>query len=222
MENLKSVTDIDHSQFTGPDYDLSKDGVSVTTTNTIGDYKIVVSRASFSASGKSAGAKGYIQKGNSTLLTFEANGSDVQFGNDDELKSGKGTFSVDILGLTQVKGSVKDLKAFVDYMDKADKYDQDEKRMKQYVSLANEQIDANVYYDKASKAQAKLQFDVFKGGWYNYNEGKYHNLYTIEPIIVFPSGAQQSMGDFFNENDFRVVIDTFNQLIDGWENAIDK
>ena len=50
-----------------------------------------------------------------------------------------------------------------------------------------------------------------------------YNYWYAEPVINFDDGTSYStFNAYFNESDFRSVIDLFNSLIEGYENLFDK
>ena len=95
---VSAEVNIDHSQFSGPEYDLSKDAVSTNATVKINNYVWVVDRAAHNSKEGSAYVKGSMSKAGKTLVSFEASAADTKLDEDGELlQGGAAKVSVNIL-----------------------------------------------------------------------------------------------------------------------------
>lgn len=214
---VSAEVNIDHSQFLGPEYDLSKDAVSTNATVKINNYVWVVDRAAHNGKDGSAYVKGSMSKAGKTLVSFEASAADTKLDKDGELlQGGAAKVSVNILGEVQIKGTCSNVKTFADYMDKADRNDENESQFKSYVNQANSLLNLGIYFNGGSMRQAKVQLECFEDGYANW---KY---WTYEPVLVFDDNSTYStFTAFFNEASFREVINSFEDLVRSYEKLIE-
>lgn len=214
---VSAEVNIDHSQFLGPEYDLSKDAVSTNATVKINNYVWVVDRAAHNGKEGSAYVKGSMSKAGKTLVSFEASAADTKLDKDGELlQGGAAKVSVNILGEVQIKGTCSNVKTFADYMDKADQFEENESQFKSYVNQANSLLNLGIYFNGGSMRQAKVQLECFEDGYANW---KY---WTYEPVLVFDDNSTYStFTAFFNETSFREVINSFEDLVRSYEKLIE-
>lgn len=214
---VSAEVNIDHSQFLGPEYDLSKDAVSTNATVKINNYVWVIDRAAHNSKEGSAYVKGSMSKAGKTLVSFEASAADTKLDKDGELlQGGAAKVSVNILDEVQIKGTCSNVKTFADYMDKADRNDENESQFKSYVNQANSLLNLGIYFNGGSMRQAKVQLECFEDGYANW---KY---WTYEPVLVFDDNSTYStFTAFFNETSFREVINSFEDLVRSYEKLIE-
>lgn len=214
---VSAEVNIDHSQFSGPEYDLSKDAVSTNATVKINNYVWVVDRAAHNSKEGSAYVKGSMSKAGKTLVSFEASAADTKLDEDGELlQGGAAKVSVNILDEVQIKGTCSNVKTFADYMDKADQFEENESQFKSYVNQANSLLNLGIYFNGGSMRQAKVQLECFEDGYANW---KY---WTYEPVLVFDDNSTYStFTAFFNETSFREVINSFEDLVRSYEKLIE-
>lgn len=214
---VSAEVNIDHSQFSGPEYDLSKDAVSTNATVKINNYVWVVDRAAHNGKEGSAYVKGSMSKAGKTLVSFEASAADTKLDEDGELlQGGAAKVSVNILDEVQIKGTCSNVKTFADYLDKADQFEENESQFKSYVNQANSLLNLGIYFNGGSMRQAKVQLECFEDGYANW---KY---WTYEPVLVFDDNSTYStFTAFFNETSFREVINSFEDLVRSYEKLIE-
>ena len=214
---VSAEVNIDHSQFSGPEYDLSKDAVSTNATVKINNYVWVVDRAAHNGKEGSAYVKGSMSKAGKTLVSFEASATDTKLDKDGELlQGGAAKVSVNILGEVQIKGTCSNVKTFADYMDKADQFEENESQFKSYVNQANSLLNLGIYFNGGSMRQAKVQLECFEDGY------AYDKYWTYEPVLVFDDNSTYStFTAFFNETSFREVINSFEDLVRSYEKLIE-
>lgn len=214
---VSAEVNIDHSQFLGPEYDLSKDAVSTNATVKINNYVWVIDRAAHNSKEGSAYVKGSMSKAGKTLVSFEASAADTKLDKDGELlQGGAAKVSVNILGEVQIKGTCSNVKTFADYLDKADQFEENESQFKSYVNQANSLLNLGIYFNGGSMRQAKVQLECFEDGYANW---KY---WTYEPVLVFDDNSTYStFTAFFNETSFREVINSFEDLVRSYEKLIE-
>lgn len=214
---VSAEVSIDHSQFSGPEYDLSKDAVSTNATVKINNYVWVVDRAAHNGKEGSAYVKGSMSKAGKTLVSFEASAADTKHDEDGELlQGGAAKVSVNILDEVQIKGTCSNVKTFADYMDKADQFEENESQFKSYVNQANSLLNLGIYFNGGSMRQAKVQLECFEDGY------AYDKYWTYEPVLVFDDNSTYStFTAFFNETSFREVINSFEDLVRSYEKLIE-
>lgn len=214
---VSAEVNIDHSQFSGPEYDLSKDAVSTNATVKINNYVWVVDRAAHNSKEGSAYVKGSMSKAGKTLVSFEASAADTKLDEDGELlQGGAAKVSVNILDEVQIKGTCSNVKTFADYMDKADQFEENESQFKSYVNQANSLLNLGIYFNGGSMRQAKVQLECFEDGY------AYDKYWTYEPVLVFDDNSTYStFTAFFNETSFREVINSFEDLVRSYEKLIE-
>lgn len=214
---VSAEVNIDHSQFLGPEYDLSKDAVSTNATVKINNYVWVVDRAAHNGKEGSAYVKGSMSKAGKTLVSFEASAADTKLDKDCELlQGGAAKVSVNILDEVQIKGTCSNVKTFADYLDKADQFEENESQFKSYVNQANSLLNLGIYFNGGSMRQAKVQLECFEDGY------AYEKYWTYEPVLVFDDNSTYStFTAFFNETSFREVINSFEDLVRSYEKLIE-
>ena len=214
---VSAEVNIDHSQFSGPEYDLSKDAVSTNATVKINNYVWVIDRAAHNSKEGSAYVKGSMSKAGKTLVSFEASAADTKLDEDGELlQGGAAKVSVNILDEVQIKGTCSNVKTFADYMDKADQFEENESQFKSYVNQANSLLNLGIYFNGGSMRQAKVQLECFEDGY------AYEKYWTYEPVLVFDDNSTYStFTAFFNETSFREVINSFEDLVRSYEKLIE-
>lgn len=214
---VSAEVNIDHSQFLGPEYDLSKDAVSTNATVKINNYVWVIDRAAHNGKEGSAYVKGSMSKAGKTLVSFEASAADTKLDKDGELlQGGAAKVSVNILDEVQIKGTCSNVKTFADYLDKADQFEENESQFKSYVNQANSLLNLGIYFNGGSMRQAKVQLECFEDGY------AYEKYWTYEPVLVFDDNSTYStFTAFFNETSFREVINSFEDLVRSYEKLIE-
>ena len=220
VKQVATVLNINHSEFTGPELDLSRDGLSTNVTVNIANFTWCIQRAEYSVKSHKAGISGYMKKNDNVMLKFSADANDIEANNEDLNKAGSASINFDLLGQLQIKGSCSNVKAYADLLEKADDNDENETLFKSYLSQAQELTDISVFYDKGSVKQAGIKLMAFKeeSAWNPAN-----SYWYADPVIQFDDGTTYStFSAYFDESDFRSVIDTFNNLIEGYEKLFDR
>lgn len=210
--NLKT----DLSSMAGEEFDLSRDAFSATADVKVDNYAWTVSRAAYRANGP-AGITSELKKAGQTLLSLKVAADKVGFDEDAELTTGgKVTFEADVLGKVQFKGEISNLKDFVNYLKRAGESYGSESSFKSNLNMANNLLKAGVYYDGNQAWQAGVKLEPF------CDRGYWGEEWYYEPVIYFDQdGSSVSIfEDFFNEEDFREVIDKFEQLIEDFSEML--
>lgn len=137
--------------------------------------------------------------------------------------------NVNILNEVQVKAAISDGKKFIELLDEAYDHDRQELYFKNAIDEANKYINLGLYYYGGSKLQAKVRLEPFEkeeidemwvssDGEYGYTVVRY---WYVEPVIEFEGGQTYSMEEFFNEDDFRSLVDLIKEIGDDYEDQLD-
>lgn len=217
---VETVVNIDHSAFTGPEINLMEDGLVTDVVSKVADFTWEVQRAEYSANNNKASITGSMKKGNKTLATFNAQTDDLTTSNDTIYNAGRATFTLDLMGgQMQIVAKCQNAKAYADLLERADDNDDNETLFKSYINQANELTDIAVFYDNGKTRQASMKLMPFKEESYWSSDSWWYS----EPVIVFDDGSTYStFNAYFNEKDFRSVIDTFESLMRGYEDLLDE
>jgi hypothetical protein len=222
--NISSLT-------AGQEFDISGSKCSVTEKIELNNgYTLNVSKASYSST--SASAVATMTKNGTTLFTASAS-SDLSkipsvnasaftadFDEDeydfDDANVSNTYVKLDILGKVQMQGSISDVTKFSDYLDKADDNDENEGSYKSYIGQANGLMSVFLYYKNSNVKQAQVTLEPFEERGYSYS------YWTYEPILNFFDGSTYSTFEaFFNDTDFKALIDLFEDLVDDYDKLID-
>ncbi len=125
---------------------------------------------------------------------------------------------IDILGKVQMQGTISDVRKYSDYIEQAGDSDENEATFKSYVHQANGLADINMFFNGGSTKQAQVKLEPFSEKKWNGNA-----YWTVEPVLYFSDGSSYSTFEaFFNENDFKKVIDHFKSLANEYADLIDE
>jgi hypothetical protein len=151
------------------------------------------------------------------VSAFSSETFDIDDYNIDDVNAKDAFVKLDILGKVQMQGKLKDVRKYVDYLEKADENDGNESQYRSYINQANSLTDVNLYYNNTTTKQATIKLEPFK------EEGWYNNYWTVEPIIIFGDNSSYSTFEaFFNDTDFRRTIDAFKSLANAYADIIDE
>lgn len=148
-----------------------------------------------------------------------------------ETIGGNATAVVSILNEAQLKGSCSDISAMVRELDNLVWDSSNIESARQEAAIYNKYITAGLTYDNATNFVATLEVapyeDPYTYNGYNPETGNYdkpmtvYNYYT-EPLIVFTSdGSRFSLEDYFTEENFGGLIDSFENLYDVYASYVD-
>ena len=230
---IQTTVKINMSGLTDQDFDLSKGNFTVSATTELNNgYKFDVSQVAYTGNSK-ASLSWVMSKNNTKLITMGVSGDisgipsvnvsefssetfDIDDYNTDDANAKNVVMSLDVLGKVQMKGTVADIRSYVDYLIKADEHDDSEGTFKSYINQANALTDINVYYDGKSTKHASIRLEPFR------EEGWYQTYWTAEPVLVFYSdGSSYSTFEaFFNQSEFKRTINTFKTLANAYANII--
>ena len=232
-----TTVNVDLNSLTGTEFDISKGNFTVDATMELNNgYKFTVSKVAYSANSK-ASVVGEATKNGTKLCTLAAAAdvsglpscylstlvSDEADEDDFDNATGKNCHAVvDLMGKIQLIGDLSDVVKFVDYLEQADENDENESQFKSYVNQANSLLQFYLYFDNTNTKQAKVDLESFRDEYYNYWNGTTTYYWYCEPVIRFFDGTAYSTFEaYFNETDFKSLINTFNDLLDNYEDLIE-
>lgn len=212
-------------------FDLSKNQLTASTLVELNNgYKFNVSQVAYNGNNKTSVSFDMSKNGESLAsVAFSSDISGIPSCNIDAMVSGnideedfnnsnmKNVYvKLDIMGKLQIQGTLSDVRKFTDYINEADDKDDDEKTFKSYVNQANSLANFNLFYDGKSTKQATVTLEAFEEE--SWNGMKY---WYMEPMLNFYDGSSYSTFDaFFNDKDFKSVIDAFEKLADNYASLI--
>ena len=232
---VKATTKIDLKSISDEEFDLSKNDLTFSTLIELNNgYTFNLSQVAYTAN-KNASVSFTMSKNGTNLVVVAVTGdindipscnisafSSPDFDFDDydtDNSTAKNAFvKVDILGQIQMQGRISDVHKFVDYMDAAEDNEENERTYKSYINQANGLTDINLFYDGSAVRQATVKLEPFEDKDY-YGDA----FWDVDPILQFFDGSQYSTFEaFFNETDFKKVIDTFKTLSNKYANLVDE
>ena len=212
-------------------FDLSKNQLTASTLVELNNgYKFNVSQVAYKGNNQTSISFDMSKNGESLAsVAFSSDISGIPSCNIDAMVSGnideedfnnsnmKNVYvKLDIMGKLQIQGTLSDVRKFTDYINEADDNDDDEKTFKSYVNQANSLANFNLFYDGKSTKQATVTLEAFEEE--SWNGMKY---WYMEPMLNFYDGSSYSTFDaFFNDKDFKSVIDAFEKLADNYASLI--
>ena len=212
-------------------FDLSKNQLTASTLVELNNgYKFNVSQVAYNGNNKTSVSFDMSKNGESLAsVAFSSDISGIPSCNIDALVSGnidaddfnnsnmKNVYvKLDIMGKLQIQGTLSDVRKFTDYINEASDNDDDEKTFKSFVNQANSLANFNLFYDGKSTKQATVTLEAFEEE--SWNGMKY---WYMEPMLNFYDGSSYSTFDaFFNDKDFKSVIDAFEKLADNYASLI--
>lgn len=128
--------------------------------------------------------------------------------------------NVDILGKVQVKGKIENVREFYDDIRMADEFSDNESKFKDYLNLANRQVNVGLFFNGNDVKQADVKFMPFSKTIYD-GRGGYKEYWVFKPVIVMGDGSQtSSFEDYFDEKEFKKVIQSFEEFVDQFERML--
>ena len=125
---------------------------------------------------------------------------------------------VDILGLVQLQGTVKDGIQLKNYLEEADDNYKDKDAFQSALRKANKLMEIHLMYDGTPTAQAKVTLEPFAEE--SYWDGVYWD-YDVTLNFYDENQTTESFGDFFSEVNFKKTTKLFEDLMDDYEDLVD-
>lgn len=144
--------------------------------------------------------------------------------------------SVDIIGQIQVYGKCSDgMEAYEEldamyeelsrYDDEGNEKTPNENEAQRHMSNFNTKFDLNVYYDGGSNKQAGIEFEIisYPADYDRNGDGLINNddcYYDIAPVIVFNDGSRYKVEEYFTEDSFSSIIESFEAFCNSFAEVI--
>lgn len=192
--------------------DIEKNFISLSCELQFDDLKFNVSKVMYNAKNGNIEFSASIYKGDIFVCSGRFSGNatyDLAEDGDILEWSGKGfEFSANLLGEIQIKGNCKDAKKLAEYTDSEIN---SESELERLADNANSLFDINVYYDGTSTKQAAIEMEPMVGE--NHYGG---TSYWIEPVLVFNDGSRYLFYEYFDEEDFKYLIQKFERMVENY------
>lgn len=230
---VKTTVKVNLGSISNERFDISKNELTATTLVELNNgYKFNVSQVAYSGNSKASANFEMSKNGTSlAVVAFSSDLSGIPSCNVDAFTSSEiddinfdnanmknAYVKLDILGKLQIQGKLSDVRKYVDYLESANDNEDNEKNFKSYITQANSLLDLNLFYDGKAVKQASVKFEPFAGeSWGGYQ------YWDAEPVLYFYDGSSYSTFEaFFNDKDFKSVIDTFKGLADKYAALINE
>ena len=218
-------------RFTASGVSLTKDCFQITTTITIGNHSIVISKTGYDALTNNASVSFALKEGAKELVTATAAAKvEVELVTEErnweneyysttypEFTLAK-DFSVyvDILGQLQIAGSCKNALTLSENIDNFYSAE-NSSQAKRAIDNINNYLDLGIYYDKSSTRQADVVMD------YYVEEDEYwgDTWYELEPIIQFPDKSKYAIYEYFDESSFSGLTNSFELWLEMYETMLE-
>lgn len=220
-------------ELTASGIDLTTDAFAVQASVKTYGYEMIISNASYNAATGKAEFKQELKKDGASMIKSSASGNvslswkegideESSWGWDDYLyaevaKADSFEANLDIIGEIQVKGSCSDAFEAAESLDliwDALYNSGSETDAERHLNNLNSKIDFNVYYDGGSKKQASVEFDL---QCYKYDADEY---WSLIPVIVFNDGSKYKIEEFFTENAFGDLIESFEAFCESFAEVL--
>lgn len=232
---VKTTVKVNLNSISGENFDISKSAITASALVELNNgYKFDTSEIAYTGNSK-VSVTFKMSKGGQQLLSLGIAGDvsglpscnvevfsketfdlrDYDYDN----ANGKNAFvKFDVMGKMQFQGVVSDGRKYVDYLDNAFDNDDSESTFKSYLNQANALAEMYLFYDNKATKHAAVRLEPFIDETWGGT-----TYWTAEPIITFFDGSSYStFSAFFNETDFKTVINNFKKLADRYANLIDE
>lgn len=229
--SLAKITAEFKTDFNSKGIKLTTDAFAVSTKVEINGYELTVNNSSYNGSTGKAEVSYSLKKDGTTIFKASAsanvkiamNEKVYEDGYDDYsysysyteievTKADKITVGLDIMGQIQVVGTFSDVFEAERVSENLwEALDEDNtSSVENYLEDLNEMLDLGVYYDNGSNRQASVELEIesHDDGWEEY--------YSIVPVLVFTDDSRHSIEDFFTQQAFGSVVDSFYALVESY------
>lgn len=188
---------------------------TVAVSAKVNNYEVAVNRAAATGNDH-VDADITITVSGEQLLHATANGN-VHY-EDDEVTAGAATITCDVLGEVQLSTYTDNLKSYSDYLDLDGQMLESEAQSR--VNSANQLATNRLCLDGSSAASATFYFKaVQEDDYYSLSQRQY---WEVAPVLKIASdGREVAFEDYFSEDNFRSVIDNYDDLVDSFKKLFD-
>ena len=210
---------------------LTTDCFLVTSAVTIDGHSVIIEKSGYDAATGKAGVSYTLKKGAEVIMSAAAT-ADVKVdlvSRNDEWDGGYDDYLypeftlakdfdmyVDILGQLQIIGKCSDGVALSENIENF--YDAgNDSQAERAIDNINTYIDLGIYYDKSVTRQADVIMDYYVETD-DYND---FTWYEIEPIIKFPDGSKYAVYEYFDEDSFSGLSNSFDLWLSLYETMLE-
>ena len=214
-------------KFDTSDSRLTIECFKVTATVTFGGHSIIIEKTGYDEASQKATLDVTIHKDGKETMSFNASADvDVEFvtvhdewegGYEDyiqpEFHAAKNfNLSCDVLGQLQAIGKCTDGLALAEYIENFDNASS-QSQAERAINNINNCFEIGLYYDKSMTRQAQLiiDYDVVTDDYYG------ETWFEMEPIILFPDGSKYAFYEYFDENSFSGLVDSFELWLEMYD-----
>jgi len=226
------VVTTDLNSISVENFDLSKDAASATVKAQLAGYDIQCNRIAAKANTENGAVVNFLVNKNGRKLLSADVTATVSLPSgmvwseytdqdlfEDKLEQFGGKVTVcklDVLGQLQVTAACTDAHTIYEQFETADDNKKNADVVNSCAQKINNNFTAQFFYDGGSISQGHMEFEATPN-----SEGK---KYYLEPVIVFPDGSRYNMTNesYFNEDDFKGLVDLFDTLCDSYEKMVDN
>lgn len=217
-------TDIltNHSSLKSDQFDIASEDLEIEAETHINGFDFVTKKFAYDA-GKNIQNEYWINKSGVNLLKFSAVSDltlsgDVYDENVDVDDCRRMFLNMDIMHQMQIKFFCEDALNADELMDLAKEYNTNETYFKEQLSKLNQLMTGGLYFDGQATKQAWVTMEPFQyRDWYD-------EIYWDWDIVMnFSDGSSYStFSDFFNEDDFRSLINISWDVMDDFANLLNQ
>lgn len=224
--NLSTLNLITNLSMIDENFNLEQDQYAMAVKMTVKEYEWNFEKVSYKAQ-QNAEISFNMKKGSQMLFAMGAyvDGKvDMESGEVTSAKNANLNFSI-LNDKVKVAGNCLDVIKYCNKLEKAAEHADDEKTYKSYINEANDMLDLNVYYDGTNTKQAYISLEPFyeEDYYYGYNGYDKYGEWICEPVICFEDGTSYStFATFFDEDDFKSLINTFEKLVKDFEKLAEE
>ena len=227
QNDFASVVITFDNRFTSSGVDVTMDCFQITATVTIDEHSVTLGRTGYDAATGKAQASYILKKGDKTITQAQFS-SDVKMElvtENDEWSYGYDNYTyveftlakecyiyVDVLGELQVQGTCSDIISLIDNIENLEDADNDS-QAERAVDNINNFVNLGIYYDKSVTRQADVVMDYYVWTDDYYDE----SWYEPEPIIVFPDKSKYAFYEYFDEDSFVGLNNSFQLWLKMYE-----
>lgn len=210
---------------------ITTDCFQVIATITIDGHSVVIDKTGYDAASGKAGVSYTLKKDSEVIISAVAT-ADVKVELVTENEEWEGGYDsyiypefnlakdfdiyVDILGQIQIIGKCTDGVAVSEYINNF--YDAEtDTQAERAIDNINNYIDLGLYYDKSVTRQAEIIMDYYL----ETNDYDDFTWYELEPVIRFPDGSKYAFYEYFDEDSFAGVTNSFELWIEMYETMLD-
>lgn len=188
---------------------------NITVNSKVNNYQIVVNKAS--ATGNSKIEAEVTISINGEQLIHATGNADVSYNKSDEkANAGATTIKADVMGEVQINTYTSNLKSYSDNLNID--YDKlTESQAQSRINAANSIANNTLCLDGSNTASATFYYKATQDD--DYYSPSVSQYWTPSPVLKIASdGREVAFEDYFSEDNFRSVVDNYDNLVESFKN----